>query len=164
MTILHPAEILRGQFTHEGQSSLVRSIRWTEWSLVLVAVAAGSILFALHVETIAAGAVLTATSILTGLTFTMALRFWERRVDIQSAPQKTGYTSRRELIQELSTHLIWTVFVGVVSTAWTGFAALVSDRSLASWATAITATLLTYQLLLVAESLGKMYTSSIELG
>jgi len=117
-----------------------------------------------HVSTIAVGAVLTATSIITGLTFTMAMRFWERRIDISMAPQTAGYLERKALVDELGTHLIWTVLVGVASTAWSAFGALVSGPNLAVWATAVCAIFLSYQLLMVSEALLKLYTSSIELG
>lgn len=163
MTVLNPTEIFRGQFTRTRAVSF-RTIRWAEIGLFGLALLVGTAIFLLDVSTIAVGAVLTATSIITGLTFTMAMRFWERKIDISSAPQTAGYLQRKELVDELGTHLIWTVLVGVVSTAWTAFGALVSGESLAVWATAVCATFLSYQLLMVAEALLKLYTSSIELG
>jgi hypothetical protein len=139
-------------------------VRWPEIGLFVFSLVPGGVIFWLQVSTIAVGAVLTATSIITGLTFTMAMRFWERRVDITTAPQTAGYLQRKTLVDELGTHLIWTVLVGVASTAWSAFGALVSGQNLAVWATAACATLLSYQLLMVAEALLKLYTSSIELG
>ena len=164
MTSLSSTEILRGQFTHARMPFSLKNIRWGEIGLFGLSLGIGAVLYFLNVSTIAVGAVLTATSIITGLTFTMAMRFWERRIEINSAPQTAGYLQRKELIELLGTHLIWTVFVGVLSTAWAAFAALVSGEDLAVWATAVCATLLSYQLLMVAESLLKLYTSSIELG
>jgi branched-subunit amino acid transport protein AzlD len=163
MTVLNPTEIFRGQFTKARPVSW-KSLRWPEIALFGASLLPGALMLLLNVSTIAVGAVLTATSIITGLTFTMAMRFWERRVDISSAKQTAGYLQRKALVDELGTHLIWTVLVGVVSTAWAAFGALVSGPNLAPWATAVCATLLTYQLLMVAEALLKLYTSSIELG
>lgn len=164
MTILNPAEIVRGQFTHDRSRTWFRSLRWYQVGLVLAATAVGVAVWMAGINTVAVGPLLTATSIITGLTFTMAMRFWERRIEINSAPLTAGYLQRKELIESLGTHLIWTVLVGVVTTAWTAFSALVSGASLAAWATGICAGLLGYQLILVAESLLKLYTSSIELG
>jgi hypothetical protein len=163
MTVLNPTEIFRGQFVRTRTVSLA-TLRWAEIGLFSLSLLAGAAIFFLNVSTIAVGAVLTATSIITGLTFTMAMKFWEKRIDISSAPQTAGYLQRKEIVDELGTHLIWTVLVGVMSTTWAAFGALVSGQSLAVWATAICATLLAYQLLMVAESLLKLYTSSIELG
>lgn len=163
MTVLSPTEIFRGQFT-KSRPVTFGTIRWQELGLFFLSLVSGGVMLALQISTIAVGAVLTATSIITGLTFTMAMRFWERRVDITTAPQTAGYLQRKALVDELGTHLIWTVLVGVASTAWSAFSALVSGASLAVWATAVCATLLTYQLLMVAEALLKLYTSSIELG
>lgn len=163
MTVLSPTEIFRGQFTKARPVSW-RALRWPEIGLFVLSLVPGGLIFWLQVSTIAVGAVLTATSIITGLTFTMAMRFWERRVDITTAPQTAGYLERKVLVDELGTHLIWTVLVGVASTAWSAFGALVSGQSLAVWATAVCAALLSYQLLMVAEALLKLYTSSIELG
>jgi branched-subunit amino acid transport protein AzlD len=163
MTVLNPAEIFRGQFT-KSRPVTFGSIRWPEIALFLLSLLPGALMLLLNVSTIAVGAVLTATSIITGLTFTMAMRFWERRIDISAAAQTAGYLKRKALVDELGTHLIWTVLVGVASTAWAAFSALVSGSSLAPWATAVCAALLSYQLLMVAEALLKLYTSSIELG
>ena len=163
MTVLNPTEIFRGQFTKARPLSW-KSIRWPEIALFAVALLPGALMLWQDVRTIAVGAVLTATSIITGLTFTMAMRFWERRIDISSAKQTAGYLQRKTLVDEMGTHLIWTVLVGVASTAWAAFGALVSGANLEPWATAVCATLLTYQLLMVAEALLKLYTSSIELG
>lgn len=163
MTVLSPTEIFRGQFTKSRPISW-RVIRWKEIGLFALSLVPGGVMIWQQVSTIAVGAVLTATSIITGLTFTMAMRFWEKRVDITAAPQTAGYLERKAVVDELGTHLIWTVLVGVASTAWSAFGALVSGQNLAVWATAVCATLLTYQLLMVVEALLKLYTSSIELG
>lgn len=162
MTALSPTEIFRGQFT-KSRPLHWKYVRWLEVGLFAVALVPGFLLFFLGVKTIAIGAILTATSIITGLTFTMAMRFWERRIDISSAKQTTGFLERKSLIDEMGTHLIWTVLVGVASTAWAAFSAIVSGEYIEAWATAICATLLTYQLVMVAEALLKLYTSSIEL-
>jgi hypothetical protein len=163
MTILSPTELLRGQFTVDRSAVWFRSLRWVEFLWIALAAAVGFVIFFLGVNTVAAGPVLTATSIITGLTFTMAMRFWERRIEVASAERTTGYTERRRLIERVGTQLIWTVLIGVLSTTWTAFAALVSGESLASWATGISAGLLAYQLFLVAKSLLTLYNSSIEL-
>lgn len=164
MTVLNPTEIFWGQFTKSRPITSWRLIRWPEIGLFVLSLVPGGVLFWLQVSTIAVSAVLTATSIITGLTFTMAMKFWEKRIDITTAPQTAGYLQRKALVDELGTHLIWTVLVGVASTTWSAFGALVSGQSLAVWATAVCATLLSYQLLMVGEALLKLYTSSIELG
>lgn len=164
MTALDYWDILRSQFMHGNRSPWYRRLKWLQMGLVLLSVAVGIFIFCLAVRTVSVGSILTATSIITGLTFTMAMRFWEKRIEITSAPQVAGFTERRAIIIDSGTHLIWTVLVGVSCTAWTAFAAMVSGDNISPWATAVCAGLLSYQLLLVALALLKLYTSSIELG
>lgn len=164
MTLLHPSRILRDQFTRprDGKSGR-RAPSWLQGLWILLATGVGFSLWLGDVATVAVGALLTATSIMTGLTFTMAMRFWERRVDARSDPDIMFDLQRVNLLDAMSTHLLWTVVAGILSTAWLAGAALVSGSSVAPWASGIAGGLFAYQLMLVLHGLVKLYSAATEL-
>lgn len=163
MTALRVTEVFRGQFQKSRTGKGWRNVRYLQILIILIALGLGVLNYHFGISTKNFGDLLTATSIITGLTFAMAMTFWERRVALGREPQTTGYEERSKIIVSVSIHLIWTVMVGVVCTACLGYAALVSDTELGVPLTSISASLLSYQLMLVAEALVKLYNSSIEL-
>lgn len=164
MTLLHPTRIFRDQFTRPANIGIGRRVPSLLQSLwVITAAAVGLALWVNNVSTIAVGALLTATSIMTGLTFTMAMRFWERRVDARSDPDIMFDLKRVDLLDAMSTHLLWTVIAGILCTAWLAGAALVSGTSVADWASGIAGGLFSYQLMLVLHGLVKLYSAATEL-
>ena len=135
-----------------------------EASIVLVAATAGVVVWLLGIETRAAGVLLTATSIMTGLTFTMAMRFWERCLDARSNPDLIIDEERKQVLDSMRTILLWTVLAGILSTAWlAGLALVLGDRAAAAWSTGLSAALVAYQLLYVLRSLISLYWSSYTL-
>lgn len=163
MTALRVTEVFRGQFQKSRTDKGWRNVRYLQYGLILTAVGFGFLTYCFDIATKNIGDLLTATSIITGLTFAMAMTFWERRVALGREPQSTGHEGRSKIIVSVSIHLIWTVMVGVVCTACLGYAALISDDEVCVLLTSISAGLLSYQLMLVAEALVKLYNSSIEL-
>jgi hypothetical protein len=101
----------------------------------------------------AVAGLLTATSILTGLTFTMALRFWERSIDARSDPDALADGYRLQVLDKMRTHLIWTVMVGVVATAFLALCLIFAVGPLNPQLSFIAAFLVTYQVLLVGGAL-----------
>lgn len=130
----------------------------------ILAVMAGVIIWLLGIETTALGALLTATSIMTGLTFTMAMRFWERSIDARSDPDVVFNTERLNTLDSMRTTLLWTVLAGLISTAWLAGAALVIGSNFsAAWVSGVSAAFVTYQLSYVLRSLLALYAASYTL-
>jgi len=126
--------------------------------------ALASAYFELSATTSAAAGLLTATSILTGLTFTMALRFWERSLDARSNVELIFDEERKEVLDSMRTALLWTVLSGVVSTAWlAGMLLVMGIGPAAIWATSLAAGLVFYQLLNVVRSIFSLYGASYTL-
>jgi hypothetical protein len=124
----------------------------------------GIIVGQLGVRTNAIGALLTATSIMTGLTFTMALRFWERSIDARSNPDLIFDTERKAVLDTMRTLLLWTVLAGILSTTWlSGLAIFVGTGAAEPYATGIAAGLIAYQLIYVLRSLLSLYWASYTL-
>lgn len=131
---------------------------------VVLAAAVGVVVWLLGVETNANGALLTATSIMTGLVFTMTMRFWERSIDARSDPDLLFDAPRRTTIDTMRTMLLWTVFAGVLSTAWfVGIALFFGTEKTPAWPTGVSAALVTYQLFYVVRALLALYSASYTL-
>lgn len=110
------------------------------------------------------GALLAATSIMTGLVFTMAMRFWERSLDARADPDLLFDAPRRNVLDTMRTTLLWTVFAGITSTAWFAALALVYGTATSpAWVTGISAGLVTYQLFYVVRALLALYSASYTL-
>lgn len=133
-------------------------------AMLVGAVAAGVAVWQLGVETNAIGGLLTATSIMTGLTFTMAMRFWERSIDARSDPNLIFDEERKAVLDGMRTLLLWTVLAGILSTSWlAALAIFVGTGTACAWATGIAAGAVTYQLLYVLRSLLSLYWASYTL-
>lgn len=137
---------------------------WLEVGIFGAAVVVGVVVWLLGIETTGAPALLTATSIMTGLTFTMAMRFWERSLDARSNPDLIFDKERKEVLDSMRTVLLWTVLAGVVSTGWLAAVAInVGSQPLAAASTGISAGLVAYQMLYVLRSLLSLYWASYTL-
>lgn len=163
MTALRITEVFRGQFQKTRAGKGWKNVRYFQVVLILISLGLGILTYCFNIATKNIGDLLTASSIITGLTFAMAMMFWERRVAHGMEAQTTGYEDRNQIIVSVSIHLIWTVMVGVICTACLAYAALVSDSEVWVILTSISAALLSYQFMLVAEALVKLYNSAIEL-
>lgn len=148
-----------------------RRPRRLQWALLAVPVASGLAVGLVGVTSAPIAALLTATSILTGLTFTMALRMWERSIDARRDPFVATDGPRLELLDTMRTHLVFTVVIGVVATGWLALFALFSETPppawLASWGNrvgiVVAAGLVTYQIALVGGALLQFYRASFDL-
>jgi hypothetical protein len=135
-----------------------------EIGIFVIGAGAGVLVWLLGIETRAAGVLLTATSIMTGLTFTMAMRFWERSLDARSNPDFVFDNERKQVLDSMRTLLLWTVLAGILSTGWLAALALVlGDHAAAAWSTGVSAGLVAYLLLNVLRSLLSLYWSSYTL-
>lgn len=76
---------------------------------------------------------LTATSILTGFTFSMAVVFWNKSIDTRRDPRWMSDGDALEVIDRIRTHLVFTVFMGVaavfVITLYTIFGAVLGGNA-----------------------------------
>ncbi|RFA07947.1 hypothetical protein B7R54_01000 [Subtercola boreus] len=142
-----------------------RGIRlWLELAILVAAVVVSVVVLCMAVRTNAVGALLTATSIMTGLTFTMAMRFWERSIDARSNPDLIFDEERKSVLDNMRTLLLWTVLAGLASTSWlAGLAIFVGTSAADPWATAVAAGLVAYQLLYVLRSIVELYWASYTL-
>ena len=131
-------------------------------ALLPIALAAGVAIavIMLGISSTGIGALLTATSIMTGLTFTMALRFWERSLDARSN-EDMMYENKRFILDHMRTLLLWTVVSGVISSGWLAAVALIAGKDPATpWASGVAAALVSYQLFYVFRSLVSLYSAS----
>jgi hypothetical protein len=133
VTLAPAHQLLVDQFTEQPAGRGHRKFRRAQALLLLPALIVALLVVALHVEVSAVAPLLTATSIMTGLTFTMALRFWERSVDARRDPFLATDGERLALLDDMRTHLVWTVLVGVISTAWLALMVLFADTAPPKW-------------------------------
>ena len=162
MSLVSPQQILRDTFTATDANGHHHA-RWLQLILGCPAIVVAAAAVVVGKDTLAVGPLLTATSILTGLTFTMALRFWERSIDARRDPFMATDALRLNIVDRLRAHLIWTVFAGVMST---GVLLLVTIFALARIPTgvvALAAGLATYQVCLVGGGLIEFYRASYDL-
>jgi hypothetical protein len=125
---------------------------------------AGGAFFLLRPGTLSIGPLLTATSILTGLTFTLALRFWERSVDARRDPLQARDGKRLTLLDRMKSHLVWTVIIGVLSTLILTLSALFVDPACVPTSVGVvTSFAVVYQISLVAGALLEFYRASYDL-
>lgn len=165
MSQITPTQVVRDHLALDSDvpSQKTRSIAVFAFGLVFAALV-GVGVWLLGIETNANGALLTATSIMTGLVFTMTMRFWERSLDARSDPDLLFDAPRRTTIDTMRTMLLWTVFAGIASTAWLAVLALVyGTGSSPAWPTGVSAGLVTYQMFYVVRSLLALYSASYTL-
>jgi hypothetical protein len=112
------------------------------------------------VRVAAAAGLLTATAILTGLTFTMAMRFWERSIDARSDPDYIADGRRLYILDKMRAHLVWTVLTGVTATGYLALSLVFSAAASPVWSSAIMTFLVCYQVLLVGGALLRFYEMS----
>jgi hypothetical protein len=165
MSQITPLQILRDHMSLEpgGEDRLPGQAALAALSVLVALVAAGLVIH-FHVRSTGLGALLTATSIMTGLSFSMALRFWEKSIDARSDPNIIFDDERRNVLDTMRTLLLWTVLSGVVSSAWLAGVVLVAGSDPATtWASAVGAGAVSYQLTYVLRSLVALYSAAYTL-
>jgi len=110
-----------------------------------------------------AALLLTSTSILTGLTFSMSATFWSRSIDARRDPQSAGEARVLSLLDETRNHLIWTVMVGIISTGALSLVAIFSAGVAPVWVSAVCSFLVIYMITLVAGALQKFAEAALTL-
>lgn len=114
------------------------------------------------VELQSAALLLTATSILTGLTFSMTTTFWGKNIDARRDPKRALDAFTLDILDRNLNHLLWTVTVGVAATGVLAVAAIFSgtDGS-APWVTGVAAFFLVYLVTLVGVALHRFTEAAL---
>ena len=162
MSPLGPRLLLRDQFgtSRNLEGSPWSRVVWSEVVLAGLAAVPAVAVVTLAAQVVAVAGLLTATSILTGLTYTMALRFWERSIDARSDPIYLADGQRLYVIDKMRAHLVWTVLVGVVATGYLGLAVIFVSGAAPVWSSAVMTFLVLYQVILVGGALLRFYELS----
>lgn len=156
MSLISPTRVLHDQFI---QQSRVKKVEFV-WMLPAALVSG----FALGrgVELQSAALLLTATSILTGLTFSMTTTFWSKNIDARRDPQRALDALTLNVLDRNLTHLLWTVSVGVTATGVLAVTAVFTGTMGApSWVTAICAFFIVYLVTLVGVALHRFTEAAL---
>lgn len=154
--------IIRDQF-HSGdvpRSVARRGIDYLQLLWVFLAVGIGVAFFFAAPTTDPGAAVLAANAVFTALSVTMAMLFWPRAINAKNTP---GYNTSddRWHVYRLTTQLFWTVLVGITAT---GLAvaqlAIPTCWPLSSYVSALTVALTAYQVLLLGQSVFRLYAAT----
>ena len=127
-----------------------------------VLAAASVYLFRAHPQG-APTALLTATSILTGFTFAMAMQMWKQSLDARRDTRYAFDPDALELLDLMRTRLVWTVWVGVLSSTWLAGVWMFTVSQPDRWALAVSAFLFIYQVVLVGTALWRFHAAAITL-
>lgn len=101
------------QLTSSTADGLSRRPRWGQFAMAAPALLLGLAAWrAGGTLTTSSAALLTATSILTGATFSMAVVFWNKSIDARRDPRLTVSSKVLSLLDRVRTHLIYTVMIG----------------------------------------------------
>lgn len=129
--------------------------------LATPALAVGAVVIVRSVHLTNLAGLLTATSILTGLTFSMATTFWTKSIEARRRPDQALNERILTSLDETRTHLVWTVVIGLAATAALALISVFSPGGSAPvWVSAIAAALVIYMLTLVGAALHKFYVTA----
>lgn len=163
MTLLDSYQVVVDQFSDRRDQDHGRKARWPQVAMLLPAAVIAGIAWLVQARIGNVAPLLTATSILTGFTFTMAVKFWDRSISARSNPAEALDGKLIKSLDHARTHLIWTVAVGVAATAVLALVAIFVHWSAPLWVTPIVAFLVMYQLTLVIGALVQFYEASYTL-
>lgn len=158
-----PLLIPRDQFTEHVIGRRMPKLRVTQFLLMLPAVVVAGFSAGFGVRLSSPAGLLTATSILTGLTFSMATTFWTKSIDARSRPDQALNSRVLDELDSTRTHLIWTVAVGVTATAVLAIISLFWPSGAPVAISAAAAALIIYMLTMVGVALHRFYITSIVL-
>jgi phosphoglycerol transferase MdoB-like AlkP superfamily enzyme len=161
-SLTSPMWLLRDQFLTEDLPGH-RHLRGFALAHLVPAALVAGLLYARDVQMTNADWLLAATSILTGLTFSMTTTFWSKSIDARSDPTKALNAQVLTILDENLTHLQWTVLVGVVSTATLALTSLLADpvTGAATWATTLCGGLVIYLITLVGVALHRFSEAAV---
>ncbi len=161
MSLVSPLQLPRDVFARGPHGT---HPNWLHVLLPLPALGAVGAVVLLRPSAFPVAAMLTATSILTGLTFTMALRFWEKSIDARRDPNIASDGARLDLLDRMRAHLVWTVLIGVISTFVLALVAIFASPADVPVPIFASATfLVVYQISLVGGALIEFYRASYDL-
>lgn len=167
----NPVRVPIDQFTRLQANGHSRSPRWAQIVMVLPAVATAVGLFFTRPDLSGAvSGLLTATSIMTGFIFSMAVVFWNKSIDARRDP---NWSIRGDILREIDetrTHLIYTVSIGILTVACLVLQALFGHaaaptavRVVIDALTPIAGSLVVYLLTLVSGALIRFNAAAIRL-
>jgi hypothetical protein len=160
-SLISPLQIVRDQFLEEraGKNHLLLG---RLLSFVPAAVVAAALLWR-DVQLLNAGWLLTATSILTGLTFSMTTTFWGKTIDARDDPKKALNARILGILDDNLHHLQWTVMVGVISTGVLALTSLFADpmKGAPAAVTAVCGALVVYLITLVGLALQRFAEAAV---
>lgn len=164
MSLVSPHQLLRDVFI-ESPRGPKRRWRKSALAYIVPALLAGAAGWRFGIESTSPEAILAALAILTGVTFAMAVTFWDRSVQARSDPNMATNAIRLRVIDHMKGHLIYTVVIGVLATGILMVVTLFLEASLPlpSWLAAIVAGTSIYEVTLVGAALVEFYRASYDL-
>lgn len=165
MSLVSPQQILHDVFLEDHPRRRRPALRWPSIAYLVLPLAAGVGGYVFGLATSAGGTILAALAILTGITFAMAVSFWDRSIDARHDPFSATNAERLTVIDHMKSHLIYTVFVGVVATGALLVVALFVEPTmeLPPLLDGALAFLSVYEVVLVGAALIEFYRASYEL-
>lgn len=162
MSLISPLHLAQEQFLRQSDAGR-RRLRIAQIVYLLPAIVVVAVVVVVGTRMLNAGWLLTATSILTGLTFSMTTTFWGKSIDARRSPQWATNSQILETIDENKYHLMWTVLVGVLSTASLALTSVFANPTSGApvWATALCAGLFIYLLTLVVGAIQRFAEAAL---
>lgn len=156
MSLISPTRVLHDQFIEQ------RRVKKLEFVWLLPAVLVSGFTFGRGIELQNAALMLTATSILTGLTFSMSTTFWGKAIDARHDPKRALDPLVLDVLDRNLNHLLWTVGVGVLATGVLAVTALFSGvGGVPPLVTAVVALLVVYLVTLVGVALQRFAEAAL---
>lgn len=154
--------IIRDQFySGDAPPSVARQgIDWLQIVWLVLGVGVGVVFFLSAPESDPGAAILAANAIFTALSVTMAMLFWPRAINAKNIP---GFNTSDERwhVYRLTTQLFWTVLIGILATGLAvGQLAIPTSWTLSAVVAAGTVGLTAYQVLLLGQSVFRLYSAT----
>lgn len=162
MTAVSILQVARDNFSRKPDTEGVIGLLRLQVSAIASSVAVGVIVWLTGGTLPPSDALLTATAILTGITFTMALRFSERSIDSRRDPFTSIDGAALNFIDNMRSLLVWITGVGVCSTLVLALTTLYS-QPIYPVVVFVAVALFVYTLLLVMASLYLLHVSTYQL-
>jgi len=154
--------ILLDQFFSKAPPSIAKpGLAWLQVAWVVLSALLG-VAYSLGTDDRDVGAsVLAANAVFTALSVTMAMFFWPRAINLKNDAQ-FALVDERWHVYRLTTQLFWTVLVGVTSTGLAVAQLVITNNltALAQLVESLSIGLTIYQVLLLAQSVFRLYAAT----